>query len=322
MIALFYRNKREGANSIEGVFAAIENKLKPHRRVMLPYSGGGPLVLLKNILFAYKHRGKLNHITGEVHYIALGLGKNTVLTIHDVRSALSGNFLQIIYKYLFWFLLPCLIVKKITVISEATKKDVCKYIPFVNKKIKIISNPYNLKFVAESENHKLCESLTILHVGTKINKNLERVIKALQGITCKLLILGKMSQEQHELAHSLNVKYEEFYDVDTECIIKLYKRCDLVSFPSTFEGFGMPVIEANAMRRPILAGDIPVLRDVAANSALFVNPYSIESIREGFVRILGDADLRCHLIEEGDKNLRRFHPEVISKAYNSIYEEF
>ena len=117
MITYFFRKKREGVNSIEMVFSTIESLLPLHTSIQLPCEGASPKVLFKNILFAYRNKAKINHITGDAHYIALGLGRNTVLTIHDVQSAMQiNNPLKRLYVKLFWFWLPALMVGRITVI--------------------------------------------------------------------------------------------------------------------------------------------------------------------------------------------------------------
>lgn len=141
---MFFRKKREGVNSIEMVFSTIESLLPLHTSIQLPYEGASLKVLFGNILFAHRNKAKINHITGDAHYIALGLGRNTVLTVHDVQSALQiNNSLKRLYVKLFWFWLPALMVRRITVISEFTKNELSKIIPFAKNKILVIHNAFN-----------------------------------------------------------------------------------------------------------------------------------------------------------------------------------
>ena len=153
MITYFFRKKREGVNSIEMVFSTIDSQLPLHTSIQLPYEGASPKTLFKNILFAYRNKAKINHITGDTHYIALGLGRNTVLTVHDVQSAVQiSNPLKRLYVKLLWFWLPALIVKRITVISEFTRIELSKLIPFAKNKIIVIHNAFNptLEFVKKT----------------------------------------------------------------------------------------------------------------------------------------------------------------------------
>lgn len=319
MITFFFRKKREGVNSIETVFSSLEAYLLPHENVCLPFEGASPLSLVRNIVFAHKYKSEINHITGDAHYIALGLGRNTILTIHDVHSALlCKNFLKRCYILLFWFWLPALIVKRITVISEFTKKELLKLIPFAKDKIVVIHNAFNpgIDFVKKRKDGKP----VILHMGTKPNKNLERVIKALAGIDCLLIIVGKLNEEQISLLRKACINYENHYDVPYQTIIEYYKKCDVVSFPSTYEGFGLPILEANSVGRPILVGDIEVLHEVAGDAAYFVNPMDINAIKHGFIELLNNSELRLNLISRGLQNVQRFTPKTIAMRYNDLYD--
>lgn len=318
MLSIFYRKKRVGANSIETVFDAIGGKLLQHHIVCLPHDGTSLKAILGNICYARRNRSKVNHITGDAHYIALATGPHTLLTIHDVRSALTGNWLKCAIIKLLWFIIPVIIVKKVSVISEATRNDLLKIVPFARNKTSVIPNPYKAELVGVTKD-RISKKPCILHFGTKENKNLERVLEALHGIDCLLVIVGKMTEKQINLAEGID--YENYYDLPFSEIVKLYRKCDIVSFPSFFEGFGMPVIEANVARRPILTGDIPVLRDVARDSALFVNPYDVSKIKEGFEQLLNDSKLRTELVEKGVKNAKRFAPNKIAEQYNQLYRQ-
>lgn len=319
MISIFYRKKREGVNSIETVFSAIENNLPPHVDIRLPYEGASPISLLKNILFAYKHRTMVNHITGDAHYIAIGLGRKTVLTIHDVQSALHVTKpLKQFYIKLLWFYIPALIVKKITVISDFTHKELEMIIPFAKHKIVVVHNPF-YSDIQYSPSDAIRQQPVILHLGTKENKNLERVAQAIEGMSCKLVVLGKMTPHQHELMEDFGITYENYYDLPYNKVLELYRNCDVVSFPSTYEGFGLPVLEANAIGRPILAGDIEVLHEVAGDAAYFVTPTDTNAIRQGFLKLIGSQELRSDLILKGLRNVKRFAPNIIASRYNELY---
>lgn len=321
MLSIFFRKKRAGVNSIETVFNSINKLLVDHVDIILPLEGASPKVLLKNIIYSYQHSGKINHVSGDVHYAVLGTGYRSLLTIHDVGSAFTGGWLKRFYVKLFWFWLPTLIAKRISVISDVTYKDVLILCPWVKKKISVIPDPYNISFEG-SEKIDINKRPRILHIGTKVNKNLERTIEALTGFECELIIIGKLTNNQITKLNDSGLIYKNKYDIPLEELTNEYRKCDIVSFPSTFEGFGMPIIEAQAAMRPVLAGDISVLRNVAGNEgALFVNPYDVNSIKQGFSRLINDNILRKKLVETGRNNIKRFHPSHIAKMYNNLYNE-
>ena len=95
----------------------------------------------------------------------------------------------------------------------------------------------------------------------------------------------------------------------------------MVTFPSFYEGFGMPILEANMVGIPVLASNIDVLHEVADNAAYFVNPYSIDDIRHGIIELLDNNKLRNSLIANGKVNIKRFSPQNIAEQYKSLYRQ-
>ncbi|WP_055098317.1 glycosyltransferase [Gabonia massiliensis] len=312
-IVVFIRKKRPEANSIEEIFHSLIKYLGHEVRwIELPYDGASISAIAKNIWFARKHRGDINHITGEVHYIALGTGRRTLITVHDVQSIIKGGRIERTIKKWLWFNLPLCIARKISVISSFTKNELIELCPFTEKKISVVNNPINdLQIISAATFHKTASAKkTILHVGTKTNKNLEGVLKAITNLSVRLIIIGPMTLNQEQLADSLNVKYENYYNLPYFKVLELYKQADIITFPSFYEGFGMPIIEANLIGIPILTSDIEV-----------VNPYSIDNIRNGIIELLENNELRRNLITLGKKNIRRFSPQNIAEQYKSLYNQ-
>ena len=114
------RKRLPSYNSIEELFLAISARVKDTyatQWIPLRYTGASPLRILKNICSVKADPANIYHITGDVHYMALAYRKRAILTVHDVDSAFTGSFIKRMYVRLFWFWLPALFVKKITVIS-------------------------------------------------------------------------------------------------------------------------------------------------------------------------------------------------------------
>lgn len=323
-IVIFIRKKRPEANSIEEIFNLLIKYLGQDVELLeLPYSGAGISAIIKNICFARKHRGDINHVTGEVHYIALGTGSKTLITIHDVQSIIRGKWIERIVKKWLWFNLPLLIANKVSVISSFTKKELIKLCPFAEKKIFVINNPINNLQIISSPipYNKISVKKTILHIGTKANKNLESVLRAITNLPIRLVIIGGMSKEQRHLADMLDIEYENYYNIPYSKVLELYTQADIVTFPSFYEGFGMPILEANMVGIPVLASNIDVLHEVAGNAAYFVNPYSIDDIRRGIIELLDNNKLRDSLIANGKANIKRFSPQNIAEQYKSLYKQ-
>ena len=128
---------------------------------------------------------------------------------------------------LFWIWLPALFVKRITVISKFTKRELVKIIPFARHKIRIVSNPVDDSYVSNyyTFNDK-CP--TILCVGTKSNKNLERVFESVKDINCQLHIIGNLNNLQIKQLEGYNINYSNSYSLTQEEIMKAYQNCDIL----------------------------------------------------------------------------------------------
>lgn len=319
-VVIFMRKKRIGDNSIEEIFNTLTPLMGEHVTVKnLPHDSGSPVGFLKNLLFAWQNKGRVNHIAGEVHYLALVL-PNCIVTFHDLYSICSGKGIKSIVRRWLWASLPIISAKRITAISQATLSEIKSINNSAELKCTVIHNPIrNLR--PQSNNDFSHQTTIILHQGTKPHKNLERVIAAIEGMQIKLLILGPMTEAQKQLAESKHIDYTYFYDLTYDEVMDLYGKSDVVSFPSFSEGFGMPVIEGQMAMRPVVTSDIPVLHEVAGDGALFVNPNSTEEIREAFHTLIDNRTLRDNLVRKGAENIRRFDPHTIAAKYKAIYNE-
>ena len=323
-VCFFHRNIAAGY-SINKVTQTIIRNISDKEEFYVPYADASLKSIVGNLLFVYKNRNKnaINHITGDIHYCILALiGCKSVLTIHDTVNLDFHNLSRVkrIIMVWLWFRLPLLFATKIVCISEETKRCVMRY---TNRKdIVVIHNAIDplFKFIPRKSHQE--DSPSILMIGTNPNKNLLRIFEALQNVKCKLTIVGKLSEEQIAALGSWHINYVNKQNLSDEQILEEYAKCDVVSFVSLFEGFGMIVIEANKIGRPVVCSDIPVLKEVAADAAVFVNPYNIDEIKNGFTQLLIDRILYRDCVQKGFRNVQRFDSNVIVSRWEKIYESF
>ncbi len=293
---------------------------------MVPFKSITPVAIWKNLIYCFQNKGRINHISGDIQYVALTLGRNTLLTIHDVQSILNHpNSLKRFFLYLFWFRIPAMICKKISFISTFSRDEFLTHFPSYKSKTVVVPNPapkipeevmnYKKSFVRDSK-----FDLEILQVGTKWNKNLENVIEAINGQNYKLNIVGKLSDSQKDKLDKLGVSYQNYVDLPYIDLLKLYASCDIVTFISLYEGFGMPILEAQSIGVPVIVSNRCAMPEITGEGGLIVDPTSVEAIREAIKR-LENVQLRMELIEKGRSNVSRFSVEKIYRQYESLYAE-
>ncbi len=323
-INYLFRHPSPVFHSIEEQFFAMQKELPKGIEYKNIFAKKHSKGLFKRLFITFQlafNQGDINHITGDIHFVTLFLKKKkTILTVHDINSVLKGNGLK--YKILrfFWFIMPFARVKYITVISDFTKKQILDEFKVNPKKIIVIPDCVSpeIKFSEKKFNK---EKPNILQIGTKPNKNLPNLITALEDISCQLTIIGKLTKEQIQLLQKCNIDYENKYNLDYSEIIDAYKKADIVTFVSTYEGFGVPILEAQATGRVVITSNFSPMKDVAGAGALLVNPQSVESIRKGIMRIISNEELRNKITGAGQKNVRKYSAKNVAVKYAELYRK-
>jgi glycosyltransferase involved in cell wall biosynthesis len=322
-VCLLFR-KPDRFFSIERIFQQLEPRLIKHIPVTTwtaPSGFASPLSIAKNLLAARKVRASIFHVTGDIHYIVLALPRRkTILTIHDcIFLYQTTGIKRLVIKWLF-LKLPVMYCRMVITISEASKRDIVRNTGCRPEKIVVIPDPVDDTIHYAPLSFRTTNPV-ILFIGSTKHKNLERVIPALLGISCRLHIIGKLPQDSVDLLQKNNIQYIQQYKLSNEEIALKYSSADLVLFPSTFEGFGLPILEGQKAGRPVITSDLSPMKDVAGNAACLVDPYNIESIREGILKVIGDEEYRKQLIAAGFENIKRFTAESVADQYYNCYEK-
>lgn len=318
-IKLIYRKKKPEFNSIENVFDTLLPYLNIDK-VELPFFSKGFSARKKNIDFVKSIKANILHITGNDHYVILGLKKRkTVLTIHDIEVLKRASGIKRLILKKLWFDLPIKYATVVTTISQFSKNEILSLANY-NTPIKVIYNPISLPI--EYKPKKFNEKHPhILHIGTKHNKNLTRLIIALKDINCHLNIIGNPNQEQINLLKNNAISYSIKSNLSDEQMIAEYESCDIVSFVSTYEGFGLPIVEAQACGRPVLTSNIASMPEVAGEGAYFVNPFDSGDIKKAIQELIHTPDLREKLVTKGLENTKRFDSKIIATQYTDLYKQ-
>jgi glycosyltransferase involved in cell wall biosynthesis len=287
----------------------------------LPYESTSIYGIIKNILFAIKNQGKINHIfQPSENYLLPFLKGNKISTIHDIYAFrynqkyffMRHRMIELLDRIrgivptIFW-------TNRLHVVSKFTREEYKNAIKPFHKAVEVIYQPFHgIPFVEKQFN---ANKPVILQIGLAYRKNILNTIKALNNINCLLYMIGKLDTGQKELLDEYKIDYYNVCDVDSKQLEEFYAMCDIVSFPTFYEGFGLIILEANSAGRCVVASDIPVIHEVGGDSVCYVNPLSVKSIRSGFLKILSDDNYRNSLVEHGFKNVLRFNNERQIKQF-------
>lgn len=319
----FQRKKESFMWSMEKLFTEIRTHFPSDLSIIVeesPFFSHGLLPRIKNILTAQKMQGDINHIIGDIHYITMGLKKQkTILTIHDLGFMNQYKGISRFLLWLFWIYIPIKRVRYVTAISNATKADIIRYSNCNPSKITIIPDFVSHGFTFSPKIFN-SQKPVILQVGTSFNKNIERLFEALKNIPCKVIIIGELTKSHYELLKDNNIEYENRSQLSEAEIVAAYRECDLVSFCSLLEGFGLPILEGQATGRPVITSNLSSMLEVAGNAALLVDPFDVNSIKNGITSIIKEESLRQTLISNGLENIKRYNPQKVSDAYLALYK--
>ena len=287
---------------------------------VLPWSSKGLINRIRSIAWAKRHQGKVNHITGDVHFLAIGMDRSkTILTVLDLEmlKRLKG-WKRFIVK-LFWFEIPFRYCKVVTVISDATKQEILRHIRTRPPRIEVVPCVVDKQFQPMArEFNRNCPR--ILQIGSGHNKNIERLAAALEGMNVHLHIIGRLSASLEQCLQSHKIQYSNAVGLTNLEILLAYQDSDILSFVSTEEGFGMPILEAQWVERPVVTSNCSSMPEVAGDGAVFVDPYDITSIRQGFQRLITDDLFRNALVAKGRQNRVRFSIESVAAQYIALYQ--
>jgi glycosyltransferase involved in cell wall biosynthesis len=230
---------------------------------------------------------------------------------------------------------------RVLTVSESSKRDILRFVDVPADKIDVIYNAYDERFGVEPreedvvrvrERYQLHDEFVLYAGNVKPHKNLERLIEAFDLVRkrglehLKLVLIGDEISKYAALRRAVHKhqlhKYVRFLGyLPEETLAVMYRLAGVFVFPSLYEGFGLPPLEAMASGTPVVTSNVSSLPEVAGDAAVLVDPYQPESIADGIERVLCDETLRRELRTKGLARARQFSWEASVRRVREIYGE-
>ena len=270
--------------------------------------------------------------------LPIGLKKNnikSVVTIHDLIFMRYPNLYSFFDRKIHYikFKKAARNADRIIAISEQTKKDIITFLKVDPSKIDVIYQGCQDVFkqqYSETDKQKIREKYNlptefILNVGTiEERKNALLIVKAIRNYNTKLVLVGKKTDYYKEIEnyitlHKIQDKVILLVGLTSTELAILYQLSTVFVYPSIFEGFGIPIIEALYSKTPVITNKYGVFPEAGGPNSLYIDPSDPEELQQKIDLLLNDSNLRNEMITNGFEFVQRFNDEVIAKNIMQCY---
>ena len=279
------------------------------------------------------------------HYVLPPLVRcNSVVTIHDCIHLMFPQYLPNRFALGYARAAITMAARRATrvlTVSESSKRDILKYVDTQPDKIDVIYNAYDDRFAVEPgeedvvrvrERFQLHDEFVLYAGNVKPHKNVERLIQAFHLVRqrgldhLKLVIIGDEVSRYAALRRAVHKhqlhQYVRFLGyLPEETLAVLYRLAGVFVFPSLYEGFGLPPLEAMASGTPVVTSNVSSLPEVAGDAAILVDPYDPTAIANGIATVLSDERIRRDMRTKGLERARQFSWETSVRRVLDIYRE-
>ncbi len=286
---------------------------------------------------AAKNQADVNHISdhsysGLLKYLD---PKRTVATCHDLIPLIDSDSVPWLGKRRFWYNVKFLPrAKRIIVSSEFTKQTIINLFKNITEDtIDVI--PYGVSSIFRPLERKPelrikynIDKKSILHIGSSyLRKNVELILEVLsRRKNWQFIKVGPFSKGQLDYIKKRNLRerilHFPFIDLtEREKLAEIYNSVGVLVYPSFYEGFGIPVLEAMACGCPVICSEIPPFVEIAKEAAVFFNPHHAKALESGIERVLEDKSFKNNLVQKGFSTAKRYNWKDCARNTYKIYEE-
>lgn len=276
------------------------------------------------------------------HVVPIIHPKNTIVTIHGLEYEFFPEGYSFWERlYMRWSIkMSCRWAKKIIAVSKNTKKDLMELYKVSEGKIEVIYEgvnnevkSQNLKVKSASQNSKV-EGKYLLFIGRlEKRKNIEGIISAFEilkekyKISHKLVLAGRFGYGEEDIKDKINdSKYKNEIIVPgfirDEDKGELIKNAEVFLFPTFYEGFGLPILEAQSLGVPVVTSNISSLSEVGGESVFYADPQEPEIIADAVFELISDQNLKDAIIRKGHENVKRFSWEKCTDQITELLTNY
>ena len=271
--------------------------------------------------------------------LPIGLKRNnikSIVTIHDLIFIRYPNLYSFFDRKIHYlkFKKAAINADKIIAISEQTKKDIVSFFKIEPEKIEVIYQGCQSVFkqtYSELEKQSVANKFHlpkefVLNVGTiEKRKNALLIVKAIKNCNTKLVLIGKKTKyaliiEEYITTHNLQDKVIFLNGISSQELAIIYQLATVFVYPSLFEGFGIPIIEALYSKTPVITSKDGVFPEAGGPNSIYIDPYNAEELQEKIQILLKNGDLRNEMSTKGYEFAQRFNDDVIAKKIIDCYK--
>ena len=258
-----------------------------------------------------------------------------IVTIHDLIFERYPQFYSFFDRKIhFWkFKKSAEMADLVIAISEQTKKDIVKFLKIPEEKIRVVyqgchqafKEKPNEEFLLQIQKKYNLPHRFILNVGTiEERKNLLSVVRALAGTKIPLVVVGKRTKYYKKIEREIRENKVEIYFLEGLSMPELagvYRLADIFIYPSLFEGFGIPIVEALFSETVVITSNLSCLPEAGGKDSVYINPMDICDIRAKIKFLWDNESERKYRAEKGLEFVQKFSDEEIAKNLMEVYQE-
>lgn len=266
-------------------------------------------------------------------------GIKSIVTIHDLIFLRYPQYYHFIDRkiYAYKFRKACENADRIIAISECTKRDIIQYFNIPNEKIEVVYQGCDISFTQPVTEEKKLEVRAkyklpdhyVLNVGSiEERKNILVAVQALQMLPqhIHLVVIGRRTNYTDKVEHfikenGLNKRVHIINNVPFSDLPALYQSAEIFVYPSRFEGFGIPIIEALYSGIPVIAATGSCLEEAGGPDSIYVDPDDVEGVANAIRLIYSDEEKRKNIVKQGRDFVKRFSDKQQSEEIITVYKK-